>query len=426
MAAPTLFWFGRDGARIGMLHPAGAVEHAEELGGEDALAFTCREAPQKYDRILWRDPEDARWREHVVVRTDEALSGPCAVHAEGSLCDLLAGYVEEERLSGASASAALGAVLEGTRWAADASGLAGAATASCLLYHVNRLAALRRVCELLGCEIEPVIAVAGGTVSARTIRAVPALGAWRGARLERGRNMAGCVRTVLEDEVFTALYGYGAGLPAVDAEGNWTGGYRRKLTFGSVNSGVNWVGDEGARLLWGLPDDSGGRVHRFGEVTFPECGDASELLALTQAALAEASQPRVSYEVDAVALSSSVPVGLGDEVAVVDSSREPEWRFRARVVRRVRRFGDSSEARYTVGNAVRTAYSELSSVEARVAEAEDAAGAAGDAAVSVGSHVAALEAAAGVEAGGSVPALATKEYVAQQIASLDDLSEVEF
>ena len=421
MAAPTLWWFGRDGARIGMLHPAGAVEHAEELGGEDALSISCREAPQKYDRILWRDPEDARWREHVVVRTEEGLSGPCAVQAESSLCDLLAGYIEEERLSGASASAALGAVLEGTRWAADASGLPGAASASCLLYHCNRLAALRRVCDLLGCEAEPVIAVSGGKVSARTVRAVPALGAWRGARLEHGRNMAGCARTVLEDEVFTALYGYGAGLPAVDEDGQWSGGYRRKLTFGSVNSGANWVGDEGARLLWGLPDGQGGRVHRF-----PEVGDPEALLAKTQAALAEASQPRASYEVDAVALSSSAPVGLGDEVAVVDSSREPQWRFRARVVRRARRFGDSVEARYTVGSVVKTAYSELSSMEARVAEAEDAAGAAGDAAVSIGSHVTALEAAAGVGAGGEVPALATKEYVAQQIAALDDLSEVEF
>ena len=44
----------------------------------------------------------------------------------------------------------------------------------------------------------------------------------------------------------------------------------------------------------------------------------------------------------------------------------------------------------------------------------------------VGASVAAIEQAAGVAAGGEVPALATKEYVAQQIAALDDLSGVEF
>ena len=422
--APTLFWFDRADERIGILHPAGAVEHREELGGEDVLSFPCLETPEKYDRILWRDPQDGRWREHVVVRTDEALGAACEVYAESSLCDLLGSYVEEERVSGSGLYGALGVVLEGTRWQASTLGWFG--DHGCYIYHVNRLAALRRVCEVWGCEIEPAIAVSGGCVSSRTVRAVAALGSWRGARLEYGRNMAGCTRTVAEDEVFTALYGYGAGLPVVDETGAFTGGYRRKLTFGEVNGGVDWVGDDEARLLWGLPDGSGGRVHRFGEVTFADVEDPEVLLARTQAALAETCAPLVSYEVDAVALSGAVFVGLGDEVAVVDSSRDPAWRLRARVVRRVRLFGDAVEARYSVGVAPRTAFAERSTVEARVAAVEDAAGAAGDTVAAVGASVAAIEQAAGVVAGGDVPALSTKEYVAQQITSLDDLSEVEF
>ena len=111
--APTLFWFDRADERIGILHPAGAVEHREELGGEDALSFSCLETPEKYDRILWRDPSDGRWREHVVVRTDEALGAACEVYAESSLCDLLGSYVEEERVSGSGLYGALGVVLEG-------------------------------------------------------------------------------------------------------------------------------------------------------------------------------------------------------------------------------------------------------------------------------------------------------------------------
>lgn len=423
-AVPTLFWFDRADGRIGILHPAGAVEHREELGGDDVLSFSCLETPEKYDRILWRDPSDGRWREHVVVRTDEALGAACEVYAESSLCDLLGSYVEEERVSDLGLYGALGIVLEGTRW--QASVLGWFDTHDCYLYHVNRLAALRRACEVWGCEVEPAIAVTGGHVSSRTVRAVAALGSWRGARLEYGRNMTGCARTVAEDEVFTALYGYGAGLPVVDETGAFTGGYRRKLTFGEVNGGVDWVGDDSARLLWGLLDSSGGRAHRFGEVTFADVEDPEVLLARTQAALAETCAPRVSYEVDAAALGGSVPVGLGDEVAVVDSSRDPAWRLRARVVRRVRLFGDAVEARYSIGAVPRTAFAERSSVEARVAAVEDAAGAAGDTVAAVGASVAAIEQAAGVAAGGEVPALATKEYVAQQIAALDDLSEVEF
>lgn len=417
-AAVQLWRFGRDGSRIGRVRLAGPTVHREEIGGEDAIELRCLDAVEKYDRLLWRDPEDGRWREHVAVRIEEELAGACAVRAESSLCDLLAGYIVEERLSGAPASEALAVALEGTGWTADASGLPGDATASCLLYHANRLAALRRVCVLLGCEAEPEISVSDGKVSARTVRAVPALGSWRGARLERGRNMAGCARTVLEDEVFTALYGYGAGLPAVDEDGTWIGGYRRKLTIGAANGGIDWVGDEAARLEWGLPDGSGGRAHRFGEVTFPEVEDPEVLLAKTQQALAEASRPRASYEVDAAALSASVPVGLGDEVAVIDSSRDPEWRVRARVLRRMRRFGDAIEARYTIGTVPRTLYAELSDVEERASRAEDAAGWAGDVAASVGSRVDALEEAAGVGAGGEVPELATKEYVDAALAAL--------
>lgn len=186
--------------------------------------------------------------------------------------------------------------------------------------------------------------------------------------------MAECARTVHDDEVFTALYGYGAGLPVVDETGAFTGGYRRKLTFGEVNAGVNWVGDDGARQLWGLPGAGGSRVHRFGEVTFSDVEDPAVLLARTQAALAEACKPKVSYEAKVAALTGAVLVGLGDEVAVVDSSRDPTWRMRARVVRRVRLFGDAMEERYSVGAVRRTAYAERSAVEARVAAVEDTAG----------------------------------------------------
>lgn len=212
----------------------------------------------------------------------------------------------------------------------------------------------------------------------------------------------------------------------MDETGAFTGGYRRKLTFGEVNGGVNWIGDDEARQLWGLPGAGGSRTHRFGEVTFSDVEDPAVLLARTQAALVEACEPKVSYEVEAAALTGAVAVGLGDEVAVVDSSRNPAWRMRARVVRRVRLFSDATEARYSVGAVQRTAYAERSAVEARVAAVKDTAGAAGDTVAAVGASVAAIEQAAGVVAGGGVPELASKDYVAQQIAALENLSGVEF
>lgn len=107
------------------------------------------------------------------------------------------------------------------------------------------------------------------------------------------------------------------------------------------------MANEDAKLLWGRLDASRTtRQHSFGQVTFSDVTDPARLLALTRRALAEAVQPKVSYEIDVAALDGD-DAELGDTVTVIDTSRNPEWRLRARVVRRVRMFGDSVVARVT-------------------------------------------------------------------------------
>ena len=240
-AVPTVFWFDRFDERIGILPVAGELVHTEELNGEDTLEVECREVPAKEDGNVWR--------EHVVVRTDEPLEGVCSVYAESSLCELLDDFIEEQHLVSKTARQALAIVLAPTRWTVLSCDVAG--TAGCVLYHVNALWALRRVAEVWDGEVEPVITVADGRVASRAIRFKNQLGSWKGLRFTYGKNMAGCTRTVLEQDVYTALYVFGAGLPVTDEDGRYTGGYRKKLTFGEVNGGVNWVGDEDARLVWG-------------------------------------------------------------------------------------------------------------------------------------------------------------------------------
>ena len=208
-------------------------------------------------------------------------------------------------------------------------------------------------------------------MASRAIRFKNQLGSWKGLRFTYGKNMAGCTRTVLEQDVYTALYGFGAGLPVTDEDGRYTGGYRKKLTFGEVNGGVNWVGDEDARVVWGRWNaDRTTKVHSFGQVTFSECDDPTRLLALTRKALLDAVQPKVSYEIDVAALDGG-ECGLGGEVAVVDSSRTPEWRLRARVVKRVRAFGDAVVCRVTIGTVQQVDYAVTSSLAADVAALQD-------------------------------------------------------
>ena len=360
---PTLFWFTRFEERIGILPVAGELVHAEEINGEDTIEFASWDVPAKGDRLLWRD--GATWREHVVVRTVEPLVGPCEVYAESSFCEMLGDYIVERRLVNSSAENALSVALETTRWGAGTS-FYGRQN-GCLLYHMNALEAIHKVADIWEGELAPVITVADGRVASRAVRMPRKLGADRGLRFTYSKNMVGCTRTVLEDDVVTAMYGYGQGLPATDEDGNFTGGYRRKLTFGDINDGKDYVEDADALAAWGRWDaERQEKQHFFGQVTFSDCDDKYSLLYLTQRALQQAKEPQVSYEIDVAALDGG-DVGLGDTVSVVDASREPEWRFKARVVRRVRTFSDCVLARVTIGKVQRTAYSSVSTLSNDVA-----------------------------------------------------------
>ena len=135
---PTLYLFDRFDGRLGILPAVGAVTHTEELGGEDTVEFDCALAPEKGERLLWRDPTDGVWREHVVVRTDEPLGGPAHVYAESSLCELLGDFVEEIQLVSKTAAQALSSVLGVTRWSAGEVGV-GDAARGCLPSLWNRL-----------------------------------------------------------------------------------------------------------------------------------------------------------------------------------------------------------------------------------------------------------------------------------------------
>ena len=403
-SVPTLFWFDRFDDRIGVLPVVGELVHTEELNGEDTIEFETREVPAKGDRLLWRDGEV--WREHVVVRTDEPLEGLCSVYAESSLCELLDDFIEEQHLVSRTASQALAVALAPTRWAIGSCNVAG--TAGCVLYHVNALWALRRVAEVWGGEVTPVISVADGRVTSRSVRLDTQRGSWRGLRFTYGKNMAGCTRTVLEQDVYTALFGFGAGLPYTDENGNYVAGYRKKLTFGEVNGGVNWIGDDTARQVWGRWNaDRTAKVHAFGTVTFSDCTDPARLLALTRKALVDAVQPKVSYEVD-VAVLDGADVELGDTVAVIDASRKPEWRLKARVVRRVRTFSDGVLSRVTIGTVQPVDYAQTATLAADVAALQD--------------DISGID--------GNLTTAATTVYVessvTQAIDDLDELSEVEF
>lgn len=95
-------------------------------------------------------------------------------------------------------------------------------------------------------------------------------------------------------------------------------------------------------------------------------------------------------------------------MAVIDSSRAPEWRLKARVVKRVRSFGDAIVCRVTIGTVKPVDYVQTATLAADVAALQDDV--------------------AGIDGNLSVTTSTTyvTETVTEAIDDLDELGEVEF
>lgn len=365
---PTLSLLdGGTGEPRGLLVPAGAVRHAEGLDGEDRLELWATEAPRPGDRILWMDPDGwPQWREHVVTSTEERDPGRALVRAEGSVRELSLDFVEERQLVRRTAGEALDAALEGTAWARgscdDLGGRRG-----CMLYHTDALSALRRVAEVWGGELEPMVDVEGDGTVRRTVSLLAARGDRESDLHVDASNLSASWRVTGDDDVYTALYGFGRGQAVLDENGVPTGAFTRRLTFASANGGRSWVGDDSARSRWGRWDaPSGGRRHSFGQVVFPLCNDPARLLEMTREVLSVVSAPRVAWRAEVADPEALRGARLGDAVLVADHSRGRGWVAKARVERIDRVMGPGRvDRRVTLGTGARPTLEEAADRVAR-------------------------------------------------------------
>lgn len=344
------------------------------ISGNALLSFTFSEEERAVDtvsisttfelrggnRLVWREP-DGTWHEHVcnepkLSHTSSATVYSCT--AMNSICETYGDYIEDIRPGGGEYDTwedVLAAVLSPSRWNGYVDGIPGWARET-RFYHESVRNALADLVDVISCDMRTLIAVNGKMVSNRTV----VLSRWRPYlemesmarnRLTYGRDVAGISRTVHWNAI-TACYGYGKG---IEGDG---GGYGRKLTFGSINGGRNYVTDTAAKLLYGRPATNGSTgtagdvAHVFGVYENPECEDAGQLKAETENYLREHNVPGVTYELDATLLSGGVP-RVGYPVLIVDTAMSPELRTRGTVSKRVVNLLDGS-TRITVGNVTKT------------------------------------------------------------------------
>ena len=218
-------------------------EDTREVNGENALSITTLARLDKGDRLVWRDLK-GRWHENIVdgVEEERASAGIlytyyCPTSAQ---IELLGDYLEDKRPYDVSAYAALASALSSSRWQVGT--VADLGQAGTNFYHTNAWAAIHDVADTWGGELSFEIQVSGTKVTARRVCMAKQVGEDNGKRFTYAKDLVSVKRSVDEGNVCTALYGYGKSLQTADEDGNLTGGYDRKLTFGDVNGGQNWVG----------------------------------------------------------------------------------------------------------------------------------------------------------------------------------------
>lgn len=342
-ATPVLFWFDLSDVRKGLLHVDDAFVHSQEVRGDDAITFRSLEEPAKYDRILWQDRQDERWREHVVSEYRAVGNGTYEVRAESALTETRLDFMEAFRLENASYTKLLQRVLPYTRFAEGSAGMGAKASATAWITRKSVYDALRKIESIYGIEFDLAIEVDEDAqkVTVRKLGFSAEQGAWRGVRLTKGKNLhAGEVR-VKADEVVTALYGFGASFGAYDEDGNPTGGFTRRLTFGSVNGGKNYVEDARAKERWGRVGADGERLNNFGYVVFEDVEKPLALYNATHAELQKRTNPAVAYVVAEEIDCTGLDVRLGDVIVVSDEAAGKPCHCGMRVVRRTRTFDEA-------------------------------------------------------------------------------------
>lgn len=311
-----------------------SLVHTDELNGSDELAITTTHPLHEGERLVWKDRLGTA-HEHVCQDPKGTQANGTTLYTDtalNSICETFGDYIEDKRPYGYSYSKALGVALEPTRWAVGTVDQSGAVSSGLTFYHTSSREAINDILECGG-ELETVIEVGGNGVTSRKV----GIRAHRGEssthrRFSYGKDITSIARTESYGAI-TACYGYGKG---VETD---SGGYGRKLTFGDINDGKNYVEDADALKLYGRPDGSGGFAHVFGTYENSDCEDASQLLSETKAYLAEHNEPGVTYEADVVDLVQFgrdwEGVAVGDDVQIVDTSFNPELRCEGRVTKLV-------------------------------------------------------------------------------------------
>ena len=314
--------FNRWGDNLGRL-TVSAATHTDALDGTDELNITCAEDLVKGDRVVWIDLQGV-CHEHIVDTIDRVHDDDGAPETQAvcinSINETWDDWLDDKRPSG-SVSVALTSILADTRWEVGTCDQGG--TASRTFYHISVREGIAELLETWGGELETTIVHNGAGIVARRVNIRALRGNQSSAkRFTWTKDLVSVKRSMASDNPKTRVYGYGKG---VETEG---GGYGRRLTFGDINGGKDYVEDAEATEIWGHPDGEDGILPAVASYVNEQCEDAAQLLQETKDYLKQVKEPKVTYTASVIDLyafgRSWEGVGVGDDVAIIDKGFSEE------------------------------------------------------------------------------------------------------
>lgn len=328
-------------------------EDEESLNADSTLTFsTFYKNIEKGYRILYQDRLN-EWHEYIIqsIKNKHNSSDDIflEVYAENSFYETLGDYIEDKRPRNSTATNALSEALATSRWEVGVVENLGLNTTSFYRCSVKD-AVQNKIVKVWDGEFSTSIKVEGNKIVSRKVNIFKKRGDDHGKRFVYGKDIHEIEKVVNEEDIITALYGFGKG-----EEIEETGGHGRRIDFADINNGKKYVENNAARLKYGRNSDKG-KVHVFGKIEFDDITDKRELLAKTKEELEKASTPKITYN---AAVEDLVKHGfeyegvrLGDTVTVIDE--ELGLRLKARVIKLVKNLDNSSADKITLGNFVET------------------------------------------------------------------------
>ncbi|MCK0471389.1 phage tail spike protein [Halalkalibacter sp. APA_J-10(15)] len=283
---------------------------------------------EEENQVAFKD-KDGFFRLFFIRETDSIDGSDGAeirAYCESAFMELDDEPIEDRRPQNTTSLNALTVALENTRWIVGT--VASLGNRSTNFYYESVKSAIEKIINTWGGELRDRIEINGNQITGRFVDLLSRRGADTGKRWEIDKDIIAINRNG-KSYPKTALYGRGKSL---ETEG---GGFSRKITFADVvwsvangdpvdkPAGQEWVGDPGARDIYGYPNPNGSRRHRFGFYENGEQEDPEVLLQQTWDALQQAKLQFANYSIDGVLLGDIEgyefeSVRLGDTNIAID------------------------------------------------------------------------------------------------------------